>query len=126
MTGRVEWIVVAHGSRAEGTVDDHEDLCRALADRAGDDAAEVRAAFLELNAPSIPEAIDLAVADGADRVVLLPYFLHAGNHTRRDIPALLAEAEVRHPGVELVLADHLAPHDALVDVLLDRARAVAP
>ena len=124
--GDVVWLVVAHGSRASGTVEDHVAVCRTLRDRAGFEVADVRPAFLELNDPSIPTAIDAAIADGAARLVLLPYFLHAGNHTQRDIPAFIDEASERHPDVEIVLAEHLGPHDALVDVLLERARAAGP
>jgi sirohydrochlorin ferrochelatase len=123
---RVVWIVVAHGSRAPGTIADHEQVCSELAARAGDAVSDVLPGFLEISEPSIPAAIDAAVDGGAGSVVLLPYFLHAGNHTRRDIPAIIDEARQRHPDVELVLAGHLGPHDALVDVLLDRARAARP
>lgn len=117
------WIVVAHGSRAPGTVDDHQRVCDELAARAGTQVRSVRGAFLEINEPTIPEAIDSAVATGVARVVVLPYFLHAGTHTRRDIPALLDEARARHPGTEFALAGHLAPDPRLIDVLLARGHA---
>jgi sirohydrochlorin ferrochelatase len=121
--GSEVWIVVAHGSRAPGTVSDHAEVCSALHDKAGDEVVAVMPAFLEISEPSIPDAIDAAAARGAGRIVLLPYFLHAGNHMRRDIPALVDEARTRHPDVELTLADHLGPDGALVDILLQRARA---
>lgn len=118
------WIVIAHGSRAPGTTDAHAALCAELAAEAGAVADEVRPAYLEIDEPTIPEAIDAAVDDGARRLVLLPYFLHAGNHTRRDIPELLVAARERHPDVEMVLAGHLGPDPNLVQILLDRALAV--
>lgn len=121
MTGTA-WLVVAHGSRAPQVTDDHDALCAELAAEAPGDVV-VRPAYLEINEPSIPDAIDAAVADGASRVVLVPYFLHAGNHTRRDIPALMAEAADRHPTVTFILAAHLGPDPRLVGILADRARA---
>ncbi|WP_195210453.1 sirohydrochlorin chelatase [Actinomarinicola tropica] len=114
------WLVVAHGSRAPGVTADHDAVCAALGTRAPA-GIDVRPAYLEINEPSIPDAIDAAVADGAERVVLVPYFLHAGNHTRRDIPAFVDEATVRHPGVALSMAEHLGPDDRLVAILADRA-----
>jgi sirohydrochlorin cobaltochelatase len=117
------WIVIAHGSRAPGTTDDHERLCRQLASDAGDTVDHVLPAYLEINDPTIPAAIDAAVADGAQQLVLLPYFLHAGNHTRRDIPEIMDSARQRHPGVDLVLAPHLGPDQRLTEILLDRAVA---
>lgn len=116
------WLVVAHGSRAPQVTDDHDAVCAELAETAPDGVV-VRPAFLEINDPSIPDAIDAAVAEGAGHVVLVPYFLHAGNHTRRDIPALMDEAAARHPAVTFTLAAHLGPDPRLVGILADRARA---
>jgi len=113
-------LVIAHGSRAPGTVDAHRALCDLVADHL--EAAVVAPAFLEMNEPSIPEAIDAAVAEGADTVVLVPHFLHAGNHTRRDLPAALDAARARHPGVDLRLAEHLGADERIVAVLVDRTR----
>lgn len=118
----VAWLVVAHGSRAADLPEAHGEVCVRLAERAPR-GVSVRAAFLELTEPSIPSAIDAAVADGAGRVVVVPYFLHIGNHTRRDLPAIVEEARDRHPEVDVVLAEHLGLDDRLVDLLADRAIA---
>lgn len=122
-TGGTAWIVVAHGSRAPGTVEDHLRVCDELAAAAGERVDAVTGAFLEINEPSIPDALDAAVAAGASRVVVLPYFLHAGTHTRRDLPELLDAARERHPETHFALASHLAPDPRLVEVLLARAEA---
>ncbi|MBK5224214.1 MAG: CbiX/SirB N-terminal domain-containing protein [Acidimicrobiia bacterium] len=118
--GAATWIVIAHGSRAPSVVADHEAVCHELAELVGA-GIEVIPAYLELNEPSIPDTIDAAVARGAERVVLVPYFLHAGNHTTRDLPAFMAAANERHPPVELVMARHLGPDPRLVAILADRA-----
>jgi len=120
---RVDWIVVAHGSRAGGTAADHEALCRDLAARAAGDVGAVHPAFLEISHPSVPEAIDDAVAGGARDIVVIPYFLHAGNHTQRDIPQLIDEARARHPGVSMELTGHLGPRERMVDILADLGRS---
>ena len=112
-------VLIAHGSRAEGTREAHLAVAEQLAARLGQPVA---AAFLELSDPDIPTAIDAAVARGATRVVLLPYFLHHGNHTRRDIPAIAASARERHPGVRVEITDPLGPDDALVEIAAARAR----
>ena len=116
------WLVVAHGSRNPDLVDAHREVCDAIAGKAGD-RARVRPAYLELTEPSIPDAIDSAIDSGAGRVVLVPYFLHVGNHTLRDLPSILDEARARHPQAELVLAPHLGFDERLVDVAIDRALA---
>ena len=113
-------VLCAHGSRAAGTAEAQQALCDALQGELG---VPVLAGFLEITPPDIPTAIDAAVAGGARRVLLLPYFLHAGNHTTRDLPAIIAAAAVRHPTVEVAMTDLLGPDPRLLAICVDRARA---
>ena len=116
-------LLLAHGSRAERTTSDHEALCEAVADASG---TEVRPAYLEISEPSIPDAVDLAVADGATSVRLLPFFLHLGNHVAADLPRIVAEATDRHPEVSIVLEEHLGADPGLVALLADRIGSPHP
>lgn len=47
---------------------------------------------MEIAPPSISDAVATAVAAGAKKVVLAPYFLSNGRHISEDIPALAAAA----------------------------------
>ena len=80
----------------------------------------VEVGFLECNAPAIPQAIDTCVAQGAERVIAVPYFLHPGNHVAGDLPMLLAEAQARHPQVEFLMGDFLGADPLIADVIRDR------
>jgi sirohydrochlorin cobaltochelatase len=113
-------IVVAHGSRAEGTPEAHAQLCAEIERRLG---VPVSGAFLEITPPDIPSAIDAAVARGATGIVLLPYFLLAGNHTTRDIPEIMERARAAHPGIRVTMTAPVGPDPRLVDICV--ARAVA-
>lgn len=112
-------VLVAHGSRAEGTAGDHAELAATLAGELG---MPVHPAFLEITEPDIPTAIHTAVAAGAREVLLVPYFLLAGNHTRRDIPAFMERAAREHPGVRLRMTRPIGPDPRLVAICADRAR----
>lgn len=83
----------------------------------------VEVGFLECNAPNIPEAIDRCVAQGAARLLAVPYFLHTGTHVTEELPALLAQGRERHPGVEFRPGDYLGRSERLTDILEDRIRA---
>lgn len=120
--GRPVWLVVAHGSRLPEVATAHAEVCDAIAEQVGDEA-DVRAAYLEITDPSIPDAIAAAVVGGAREIVLVPYFLHVGRHINKDLPELLGAAAERHPDVRFVLADHLGLDARLVDLAVDRARA---
>jgi sirohydrochlorin ferrochelatase len=63
------------------------------------------------------------VNQGAEAVVLLPYFLSAGVHVRRDLAAARDRLGGRFAGVRFVLAEALGPHPLLLEVLLQRFRA---
>ena len=53
--------------------------------RAGDRVVE--AAFLELAEPDLPGAVRRLAARGADRIVVIPYFLTMGRHVELDFAA---------------------------------------
>ncbi len=59
------------------------------------------AAFLELGAPDLTAATGLAIARGATRIVVIPYFLTLGTHLQRDLPRLAREASDAHGGIEM-------------------------
>jgi len=113
-------VLVDHGSRrdeANRTLEEVAALVRAAApDRV------VRAAHMELAAPSVAEAVDACVAEGAREVVVVPYFLAPGRHSTRDIPRLAREAAARHPGVAVRVAEPLGTHPKLAELVLERAR----
>lgn len=81
----------------------------------------IEAAFLELAEPSIFNGGRQCIALGAARVLLLPYFLSAGVHVRRDLTAHLHELAESYPKVEFVLGEPLGRHPLLVEILAERA-----
>lgn len=116
-------LLVAHGSRNPRAAEEHERLCVLVEGRVAEAtgvAVPVRAAYLEIASPSIPDAIGAAVAAGATTVRLLPHFLNSGNHVLVDLPAIVAEARSAHPGVTIELAEHLGADPGLVELLAAR------
>lgn len=105
-------VVCAHGT------DDPDGRATTLAVVAAAGAAlpgvDVRAAYVDVQRPSVAEAVDAAVADGR-RVVVVPLLLSPGYHLEVDVAAAVA----RHPG-RAVATGPLGPHPGLVDALLDR------
>jgi sirohydrochlorin ferrochelatase len=84
--------------------------------------AVVEASFLELAEPDIDAGAAGCVAQGAERVVLLPYFLSAGVHVRRDLAAARDRLAGRYPQVRFRLAEPLGPHPLLIEIVSQRAR----
>jgi sirohydrochlorin ferrochelatase len=53
---------------------------------------------------------------------MVPYFLSAGVHLRRDLTAAWEELQARHPGVEFRLGSPLGPHPLLDSLIAARIR----
>ena len=113
-------VLVDHGSRVSEANDQLEEIATLLRARLPSDT--IAFAHMELAQPDLRAAIDDCVADGATEVVVVPFFLAAGRHSRRDIPDLVEEAALRHPAVALRTTDPLGVHPALVEVILDRLK----
>jgi sirohydrochlorin ferrochelatase len=113
-------LLIAHGSRRAEANADLEHVAAQLRDRGH---ADVQVSFLELAEPSIDAGGANCAARGADRVVMLPYFLSPGKHVAEDLTAARDRLAAAFPGVRFVLAEPLGRHPRLVDILEERAAA---
>ncbi len=118
--GETAVLFLGHGSRADGANGAMYRVMELFRRRSG--YRIVEAGFLELNPPSIPEGVAACVAQGARRILVVPYFLHLGLHVRQDLPEILEECRRLHPGVEIVLGPHIGFHPLLAEILVDRVR----
>jgi len=114
-------IVFAHGSRIEAANQAVRSAAQDLARSGG--FALVEAAFLELGTPSLPEAADLLVERGIERLVILPYFLTPGMHLERDLPVLVRAITNKYKDLTVTVTPSLDGHPGLVEVLSDRLRS---
>lgn len=113
-------LLIAHGSRQTEANDDLIHLTKQL--RACGLYDCVEASFLEMAEPTIDEGGELCVQAGAERVILLPFFLSAGIHVQRDLTEARRRLAERHTHVRFDLARPLSRHPLLVDIVLERAR----
>jgi sirohydrochlorin ferrochelatase len=80
----------------------------------------VEPAHMELAAPTIGEAFDRCVAQGATLVVVHPYFLSPGRHSTTDIPRMTAEAAARHPGTRFHVTQPLGLDEKIAALMAQR------
>ena len=105
-------LLFAHGARDPRWSAPLERLAEVV--RAGDESVEVGLAFLEFMTPSLPDAIAQAVEQGIAHVRVVPVFLAAGGHVKRDLPRMLEEARVQHPGLVIELAPVLGEDEGVI------------
>ncbi|GIV97847.1 MAG: hypothetical protein KatS3mg057_2504 [Herpetosiphonaceae bacterium] len=116
-------LVMAHGSPNPRSNAPIEGIARRI--EASGRYAAVVVCYMDLNQPSIPQAIDALVAHGIQGIVAVPYFLQFGGHVAEDLPAAIDEARLRHPALTLLLAGHLAYDPLLLSVIADRVQEAA-
>jgi sirohydrochlorin ferrochelatase len=115
---KVGVIIVDHGSKRAASNEMLLEVVEMFRQSGG--FAIVEPAHMELEEPSLQTAFDCCVAQGAETVVIHPYFLLPGNHSQHDIPALAAEAAVRHPGVRFLVTAPLGLHPLMVQIMRQR------
>ena len=116
------FLLVDHGSRAEEANESLVKMAELVQSRVGEGIV-VAHAHMEIAAPTVPDTIAALVGKGAKNIVVVPYFLAPGRHSRKDIPALVSDAGVAHPHVLFVDAEPLGPHPLLAERGLLRAGA---
>lgn len=80
----------------------------------------VEPAHMELAEPTIKQAFEKCVAQGATFVIVHPYFLAPGRHSTTDIPNLVAEAAKKHPKVEFHVTQPLGLDERIAHLMMHR------
>jgi len=114
-------VLIAHGSRRQASNQEVLDLALRLRQPAGDRYQLIKAGFLEIAEPSIPEAIETCIKSGATSIVVVPYFLAAGRHVAEDIPHIVKPVAEQHPEVTIRISEHIGMSDSMTRLILDSA-----
>jgi sirohydrochlorin ferrochelatase len=113
-------VIVDHGSRRTESNEMLEQVAAAFAARFSGRFQIVEPAHMELAEPSIATAYGKCVTRGADRIVVLPFFLGPGKHWTTDIPNLTAAAAREHPNTRFHVSKPLGIDDLILDLLAKR------
>jgi sirohydrochlorin cobaltochelatase len=108
-------LLFAHGARDPAWARPFERIAEHL--RAAAPELNVGLAFLELMQPRLGEAADVLVAQGCTQITVVPLFLGAGGHVRRDLPLLLDELRLRHPHLSLRATAAIGEIDSVTQAL---------
>ena len=111
-------VIVDHGSRRA----ESNDLLLEVVEqfRQTSDYSIVEPAHMELAEPSIAAAFARCVEQGANKIIVHPYFLSPGRHWHEDIPRLAKEASAHHAHVSYVVTHPLGPHPLMLKIIQDR------
>lgn len=113
-------LLFAHGARDPAWAAPFEAVAAQL--RTLRPQAQVRLAFLEFMQPAMLEAGAGLAAAGCTEVSVVPLFLGAGGHVRKDVPELMARLREAHPALRFTLYPAIGEHP---DVIAAMAAAAA-
>ena len=111
-------LMMAHGSRIEEANNAAREVAAMVQEMTGFEIVEV--SFREMHEPDIQSGIDACVAQGAERILLMPYFLFMGAHVLHDLPEEIAEARKRYPDLIMEMGSHLGAHRKLAEIEAER------
>lgn len=114
-------LLVGRGSRDPDSNSEVYKIARMLWE--GRSYGWVESAFYSLTQPDIPTALERCIRLGARRVVVLPYLLFTGAICRRTGDQARA-VQSRHPGVEILVAEHLSLHPEVIEAVRYRYQEV--
>ncbi len=79
---------------------------------------------MELCDPTIEDAFEQAVNSGATEIIVHPYFLAPGRHSKIDIANMVNEAASKYPNIKYRVTEPLGVHNKILEVVLERAESL--
>ena len=116
-------ILFAHGASEPEWAQPFE----AVRDRVRAAGTPATLAFLEFMSPSLDEAAAKLADKGIKTVIIVPLFLAQGAHLKRELPAMVAEIQKRHPNTKFRVTPALSEAPEIVAAIAEWVqRAGAP
>ncbi|MCL2288888.1 MAG: sirohydrochlorin nickelochelatase [Candidatus Bathyarchaeota archaeon] len=123
MFDNIGLILIGHGSKLPHNRENLEKLATVIRNNGNFKIVDI--AFMVRDTPTVTEAVDIVVAKGVSKIVLIPAFLAAGVHTTEDIPGLIGvkerEPQLKAKGVELVYGEPIGSDERIASILEEKA-----
>ena len=117
-------LLYGHGARNQEWARPFHSIRNAI--KARDPRALVEPGFLELMRPTFDEGVACLVEQGATEIVVIPIFMAAGSHVKKDLPQLAANAMDRHAGLVIELAAPVGEAESVLAAMADYALKAQP
>jgi sirohydrochlorin ferrochelatase len=111
-------LYICHGSRVGKAREQAVSFVQQLMEKKLAPVQEI--AFLELADPSVSEAFQRCVDQGASTIVAIPILLLTAAHAKEDIPLELEKQQSRFPHVEIKYGHPIGVNEKMIDLLLER------
>ena len=115
-------LLFAHGARDPRWALPFEDVARRIRER--ETGVVVELSFLEFMLPTLREGGQRLAEAGCTQIDVVPLFLGAGGHVRKDLPELLQRLAEAYPQVQWRLQKAIGEADSVVEAMAMAALAM--
>ena len=110
-------VLFAHGARDPEWARPFEAIRERV--RAARPEYPIALAYLELMSPTLEQAIDSLVQEGAAAITVFPLFMAQGGHLKHDLPRILDDIRARYPRVPIALESALGDSPEMLQAIAD-------
>jgi sirohydrochlorin cobaltochelatase len=115
-------LLIAHGARDPAWAGPFQTVAKQL--EVSRPELKVQLSFLEFMSPGVEDGAHLVAAQGCQVIHVVPMFLGASGHVRRDIPPLIEKLEQHYgPGIRWVQHSALGEHPGVIQAMTDATLA---
>lgn len=111
-------LFLGHGSKAQGAIQGMENVYLQLKERYR--VPNLMICQMEGLGLNLCDAIEDSYKQGFRKILVQPFFLHAGNHLLLDIPEILNKYRAQYPDLLIHQGRHLGADPALADLAYRR------
>ena len=108
-------VLFAHGARDPEWARPFEQIRERV--RASRPEYPIELAYLELMTPTLEEAIQSVVREGALAVTVFPLFMAQGGHLKQDLPRILDAIRAGHPHIPISLEPAIGEVPEIIDAI---------
>lgn len=110
-------ILFAHGARSASWAAPFQRLQKMIQESKPEFRVEL--AFLEFMTPSLPDLVDQFIADGIDKMSLVPIFFGQGGHVMRDLPLMIDELRNKYPQIQIKQSEAVGEDPLVLQAIRD-------
>ena len=119
-------LLLAHGSREDATERTMEKIVEHIKSELSEEIAEndyiVKEAYLQFRNRNLSNVLDELLLEGADDIIIIPYFLFEGVHIKEDIPKEIEDFLSTHKNVKITMGNTLGSDRRLAEIIADNVR----
>jgi sirohydrochlorin ferrochelatase len=113
-------LYIGHGTRSKMGVQEAISFVQRVKHRVDVPIQEV--SFLELTEPSIEQGFQQCVERGATEITVVPLFLLAAGHIKKDIPEALSLLKKSYPEISIMISDPFGVQERIFDAIAELVR----